>query len=67
MKINVAQIQKPQNSHGQTDERTDRRTDGYIILSLRGFDPVAYRRMRCAQLQTVCVDHQEVTKTNLQI
>ena len=32
---------------------TDRRTDGHIILPLRGFDPMACGRTGCAQLQAV--------------
>ena len=32
--------------------QTTVRTDGYIILPLTGFDPVACGRMRCTQLRT---------------
>ena len=34
----------------QTTERTDGQTDRHIILPLRGFEPVACRRMRCGKL-----------------
>ena len=33
------------------DPRNTGRKDGHIILSLRGFEPMACGRMRCAQLR----------------
>ena len=39
--------------------RTIGQTDGYIILPLRGFDPVAYGRMSWLQLQAAKM----ITKT----
>ena len=35
---------------GRTEGQTDGLTDGHIILPLKGFEPVACRRMRCVQL-----------------
>ena len=48
-------MQTFQRSRGQLY----RWTDGHIILPLRGFDPVAYGRMRCAQLQDKRFDRQK--------
>ena len=43
--------------------RTTGRMNGHIILPLRGFDPLAWGRMHCAQLQAARFDFQKATRT----
>ena len=58
----LIQIKIFKKFHGLTDGQPDR----HIILPLRVFDPVAYSRMRCAQLRATRFDSQKATQTTRQ-
>ena len=49
--INTNTKNRKSAAEDHTDGRTDGRMDRNIILTLRGFDPVAFGRMRYTQLR----------------